>query len=118
MKAWVIIAGVPVVLGSILLTEPALAGFVALALLVGAIVAVILHHWKPSPSLTPDAPRPEIQIARIPVTGPMGVVFTIGTMAIFWMALAEVRWFFAFAFPAGILTGLLLHLWYKRHPRT
>lgn len=118
MKASVIVIGVLVILGSILLTEPALAGFVAPALLVGALVAVAMHRWKASPSLTPDAPRPEIQIAKIPVTGPMGLVFTVGTMAIFWMALPEVRWFFAFAFPAGVLAALVLHLWYKRHPGT
>jgi hypothetical protein len=103
MKAWVIAIGVLVILGSILLTEPALAGFVAPALLVGALVAVAIHRWKPSPSLTPDAPRPEIQIAKIPVTGPIGVVFTIGTMAIFWMALPEVRGFLPLLSPPECL---------------
>jgi cytosine/uracil/thiamine/allantoin permease len=118
MKAWIIVFSALVILGSILFTEPALAGFVAPALLVGVVVAAVLHRSKFTPSSSPDVPRPEIQIAKIPVAGPIGLVFTLGTTAIFWMALPEVRWFFAFAFPAGVLTALLLHLWYKRHPRT
>lgn len=118
MRGWITAIAVLVILGSILLTEPTLAGFVAPALLVGMLVAVVLHRSRLSPRPTPDIPRPEIQIAKITVTGPMGVVFTLGTMAIFWMALPEVRWFFAFAFPAGIVTALLLRLWYTRHPRT
>lgn len=118
MKASVVMIGALVILGSIVLTEPVLAGFVVLALLVGIVIAVVLHRSTFLPRPTPDAPRPEIQIAKIPVTGPMGVNFTFGTMAIFWLALPEVRWFFAFAFPAGVLVSLFLHLWYKRHPGT
>jgi len=113
----VVLAGL-VIMGSALLMEPALAWFIVPALLAGIVIAVILHRWKLSASPTPDAQRPEIQIAKIPVAGPMGVVFTLGTMAIFWMALPEVRWFFAFAFPVGVLTAFLLNLWYKRHPGT
>ena len=102
----------------VLLAERTLAWFIIPAALFGLLIAFIIRRWQLSSDTTPDANRPEIQIARIPVSGPMGVVFTIGTMAIFWMALPEVRWFFAFALPVGLTIALLLNLWHKHHPGT
>ena len=55
-------------------------------------------------------------MAKIPVNGPMGLVFTLGTMAIFLLALPEIRWFLLLALPVGTLVGLSLHLWHSRHP--
>lgn len=55
-------------------------------------------------------------MAKIPVKGIMGLVFTVGTMAIFFAALPEVRLFLLLALPCGALMGGALYLWHKRHP--
>ncbi len=99
-----------------LVTEPHLAWFVLPALLAGILVAVILRSSKYSSTDGKDQDRPEIQMAKIPVNGPMGLVFTVGTMAIFFLALPEIRWFLLLALPAGILVGVTLRLWHSRHP--
>jgi hypothetical protein len=99
-----------------LVTEPSLAGFVLPALLVGVLVAIVLRSSKSSATVEKDQGRPEIQMAKIRFAGPMGLVFTLGTMAIFFLALPEIRWFLLLALPVGILVGLSLHLWHTRHP--
>jgi hypothetical protein len=48
----------------------------------------------------------------------MGLVFTVGTMGTFCIALAEARWFLVLAIPVGALAGLILHDWHERHPIT
>ena len=99
-----------------LVFEPALTWFFLPAIFLGVLIAVIIH-WSKSPSdRVGDQERPEIQMAKIPVKGAMGLVFAIGTMAVFFAALPEVRWFLLLAMPAGVLIGMGLHLWYKRHP--
>ena len=58
----------------------------------------------------------EIRIDRIPVSGGfIGAIFTLGTM-VFFAALHEIRWFFVFSIPCGVLAGLFLHFWHTRHP--
>lgn len=99
-----------------LVSEPGLTWFILPAALLGVLVAVILRSSKYSSTDGKDQERPEIQMAKIPVSGPMGLVFTVGTMAIFFLALPEIRWFLLLALPVGILVGLTLHLWHTRHP--
>jgi hypothetical protein len=117
---WVARAGWLLIVGSAMLVlalEPALSWFVVPALLVGVLVALVLRSSHAADSAH-DEPRPEIQMAKIPVKGGMGLVFTMGTITIFCLALPEARWFLALAIPVGALIGLILHTWHKRHPIT
>jgi hypothetical protein len=100
----------------ILVFEPALTWFFFPAFLLGILIAVVIHWSKSTPWLVGDQEQPAIQMARIPVKGAVGLVFAIGTMAMFFAALPEVRWFLLLALPAGVIIGMGLHLWYKRHP--
>lgn len=99
----------------VLAFEPALGWFVIPALLVGLLVAWILSSSNHPAPLSSNQSRPEIQIAKIPVTGGMGLVFTIGTIAIFCIALPEARWFLVLAVPTGMVVALALHTWHNRH---
>ena len=110
--------GVVVMLGTmaiILVAEPVLGWILLPSALLGALVALILHSLKPQERSATEE-RPEIQISKIPVKGLMGLVFTVGTMAIFFAALPEVRLFLLLALPCGALMGGALYLWHKRHP--
>jgi hypothetical protein len=100
----------------LLAAEPVLAWFIFPTLLLGILVAAGLHSSQSSPGQQDDEQRPAIQIAKIPVKGAMGLVFTIGTRAIFFVALPQVRWFLVLALPSGALIGAGLYLWHKRHP--
>jgi cytosine/uracil/thiamine/allantoin permease len=101
----------------VLVFEPALTWFVVPTLLAGIPVAFILRSSQASRS-EKDQVRPEIQISKIPVKGSMGLVFTVGSMAIFCIALPEARWFLLLAIPVGALAALILHAWHNRHPIT
>lgn len=59
-----------------LVVEPHLAWFILPALLGGIVVALVLRSSRYSSTNGKDQERPEIQIAKIPVNGPMGLVFT------------------------------------------
>jgi predicted branched-subunit amino acid permease len=98
----------------LLILEPALSWFVVPALVVGLLVALVLHTTTEKVSFSRDQDRPEIQMAKIPVKGGMGLVFTIGTIAIFCLALPEARWFVALAVPAGLVVAIALCAWHKR----
>ena len=116
------LAHVGVVLGVglmllVLALEPALNWFVVPTVLVGIVVAFVLRSSKLADSQA-DQGRPEIQISRIPVKGGMGLVFTAGSIVIFCIALPEARWFLGLEVPVGVLIGLTLHTWHKRHPIT
>ena len=102
----------------ILVAEPALGWIMLPALLMGMLVAIILHLSGKSSFFDDGAQgSAEIRIDRIPVSGGLiGAIFTLGTMAIFFAALHEVRWFFLFSVPCGVLAGLFLHFWHTRHP--
>jgi hypothetical protein len=118
--AWAARLGILVVVGLVvvaLVFERTLTWFMVPALLVGAVVALVLRSSK-LPDSGGDQARPEIQIAKIRVAGGMGLVFTVGTTAIFCLALPEARWFLALSIPVGALIGLILHTWHKRHPIT
>jgi hypothetical protein len=102
----------------ILIAEPILGWIMLPALLIGMLVAIILRRSGNSPFFDEKAQgSAEIRIDRIPVSGGfIGAIFTLGTMAIFFAALDEIRWFFLFSIPCGVLAGLFLHFWHTRHP--
>ena len=80
-------------------------------LLVGLIVAVILHFTNRD--VMP--PREDARggwgpnMSRISFSGAAGLIFTLSSMAIFFVALPEVRWFLALSLPVGIAVGAILH---------
>ena len=47
---------------------------------------------------------------KIPVAGPMGLVFVIGVVAIALVSLPEARWFLALSLPAGVIIGIILRM--------
>jgi hypothetical protein len=64
--------------------------------------------------VAPRDMRPQIDIAKIPIKGWVGLVFVIGVMAIFLIGLPAVRWFFLLSIPPGILVGGILYLLHRR----
>ncbi len=67
------------------------------------------HENQSQTGLGEPERRPEINLSRIAVGGSAGLIFVLGTMWIF-LTLPEVRLFFAFSLPAGILVGIILRL--------
>lgn len=102
----------------VMMADPFFGWIMLPALLFGMLVAVVLRLSNRSALSTDEARGPgEIRIDSIRVSGGIiGGIFTLGTMAIFFAALHEVRWFFVFSLPCGILAGIFLHLWHARHP--
>lgn len=54
--------------------------------------------------------HPGITMHKIPVKGPMGLLFVIGVAAIALVSLPEARWFLAISLPAGVIIGITLRL--------
>jgi hypothetical protein len=54
--------------------------------------------------------HPGITMHKIPVKGSMGLVFTIGVLAMILFALPEARWFLALSLPIGVAIGVILRL--------
>jgi hypothetical protein len=54
--------------------------------------------------------HPGITMHKIPVEGPMGLVFTVGVLAMILLALPEARWFLALSLPTGVVIGIILRL--------
>jgi len=54
--------------------------------------------------------HPGITMHKIPVKGPMGLVFTLGVLAMILLALPEARWFPALSLPIGVVIGIILRL--------
>lgn len=100
----------------ILVAEPALGWILLPSTVLGILVAVILRSSKSLRTNAEEPERAEIQISKIPITGIMGIVFTIGMMAVFFTALPQVRLFLLLALPTGVVIGLGLYLWHKWHP--
>jgi hypothetical protein len=110
--------GVAVVLSTMLIilaAEPAIAWILLPSVLLGGVFAFTMHRLTHNPTSV-EPQRAEIQIAKIPVAGVMGLVFTVGMMAVFFAALPEVRLFLLLSLPLGALLGVALYLWHKRHP--
>ncbi len=92
----------------------ALAPFSAIAapgVLLGVLVAVILHFVNRDVVPARDDERGGWgpNMSRISFSGAGGLIFTIGSMAIFFIGVPPVRWFFAVSLPLGIAVGLILH---------
>jgi hypothetical protein len=54
--------------------------------------------------------HPGITMHKIPVEGPMGLVFTVGVLAMILLSLPEARWFLAISLPTGVVIGIILRL--------
>ena len=54
--------------------------------------------------------HPGITMHKIPVKGSMGLVFTIGVLAMTLIALPEARCFLAMSLPIGVAIGIILRL--------
>ncbi len=54
--------------------------------------------------------HPGITMHKIPVKGSMGLVFTIGVLAMTLLALPEARWFLAMSLPTGVAIAIILRL--------
>jgi hypothetical protein len=47
---------------------------------------------------------------KIPLKGPMGLVFAVGVLAIIRLSLPEARWLLAMSLPTGVVIGIILRL--------
>ena len=56
----------------------------------------------------PQSSHPGIRIDKIPVSGAMGLIFTLGSLVIF-LALPTVRWFAILSLPVGLGFAAILH---------
>ena len=54
--------------------------------------------------------HPGITMHKIPVKGAMGLVFTVGMLAMILISLPEARWFLAISLPTGVVIGIILRL--------
>jgi hypothetical protein len=54
--------------------------------------------------------HPGIRIDKIPVKGAGGLIFTVGMVVLFLIALPEARWFLLISASLGIIVGLVLYL--------
>ena len=52
--------------------------------------------------------HPGISMHKIPVKGPVGLVFAIGIIVIGLLSLREIRLFLALSLPVGVLIGLTM----------
>lgn len=81
-------------------------------LLIGLVVAINLHLINRD-AMPPreDSPGPTRgpNMSKISFSGGAGLLFTLASMAIFFVALPEVRWFLAVSLPLGIAVGVILH---------
>ena len=65
--------------------------------------------------MRPDPkPHPGINLTRINPSGWVGLVFTVGVVFMFFVALPQIRWFFLLSLPAGALVGAVLVLIHRR----
>jgi hypothetical protein len=47
---------------------------------------------------------------KIPVSGAMGLVFTVGMIVIVLLSLPQARWFLAMSLPVGAVIGIILRM--------
>ena len=64
--------------------------------------------------MAPSDTRPQIDIAKIHIKGWVGLVFAIGVMALFLIAVPAIRWLFFLRVPLGVLIGVVLHFRHRR----
>jgi len=58
--------------------------------------------------------HPGIRIDKTPVRSWVGLVFAVGVMVLFLIALPAVRWFLLLTLPAGMLAGVVLFFLHRR----
>ena len=95
----------------LLLAAPGSLVVFALASLPGLIVALVFHFTGRGPMPAREDARGGWgpNMSRISFSGAAGLIFALGSMAIFFVALPQVRWFLPLSLPAGIGVGLILH---------
>ncbi|MGD0223421.1 MAG: hypothetical protein ABSF71_13880 [Terriglobia bacterium] len=54
--------------------------------------------------------HPGITMHKIPVSGAMGLVFTVGMIVIVLLSLPQARWFLAMSLPVGAVIGIILRM--------
>jgi len=54
--------------------------------------------------------HPGITMHKIPVKGPVGLLFTVGVLTMILISLPEARWFAALCLPVGVVVGVVLRL--------
>ncbi len=54
--------------------------------------------------------HPGITMHKIPVQGGIGLVFTLGVLAMILLALPEARWFLSLTLPTGVVIGVVLRV--------
>jgi len=59
--------------------------------------------------------RPGINIAKIPAKGVAGLIFTLATLAIFFVGVPACRWLLRCGIPVGLITGSVLYLRHRRN---
>ena len=56
--------------------------------------------------------RPGINIAKIPAKGVAGLIFTLATLAIFFVGVPACRWLLLCSLPTGLILGGVFYLWH------
>jgi hypothetical protein len=107
-----VVIGVMLALVVGVVAEPEFLAIVAPGLVLGLVVALVLHFTNRD-AMPPreDSPGPSWgpNMSKISFSGGAGLIFTLGSMAIFFVGVPPVRWFLALSLPLGIGVGLLLH---------
>jgi hypothetical protein len=109
--------GILLVLGGIgilCLSEPGFLWFFAAVLLCSLIVLFVLRltaHESGLPRRAEDnGPSWGPNMSKISFGGAGGLIFTIGSLAVFFIGLPEIRWFLAASLPVGLIVALILRL--------
>lgn len=91
--------------------DPGFLVIFALVSLPGLIVALVLRFTirDVMPAREDDRGGWGPNMSRISFSGGAGLLFTLGSMAIFFVALPPVRWFLALSLPVAIGVALILH---------
>jgi hypothetical protein len=124
IKGWVGLAFTIAFMAVMLLSVPALRWFFVLSFPPALAIAGILHlvnrrqearnlRVRRDSSHDLDE-QPGIRIHKIPVKGWAGLVFAIGVMLLFFIALPHVRWFILLTLPSGLILGVVLYLLHRR----
>jgi hypothetical protein len=118
------VGAILIVLGAIV--GPALLGWLALAAVGGAVVAVAIHTWYgrhpsfiPEPDESREARGPQINFSSTGVAGNVGgLIFAVGSVIIITLAVPSLVWFLCLALLFGGLCGWALLCWHRSHPKS
>lgn len=90
----------------------------------GLLFAVLIHRWHGAHPIEVATREPEtwsvpqINLSRIPVDGNIaGLMYVVGSLAIVFMGLPAVRWFFFLTVTLGVACAVALVAWHNAHPR-